>query len=143
MRGWMRLTREDGRLLRLSLPQVVLLHGLRRMGKIPTARWAGLVGASPSTATGLLDGLESAGLVLREHDRRDRRRVLVSLTPKGEQVADRLRQRRMRAWKEMCRDLPSDRLRVTATTLTTLSERLGPGRGASASLPTDRGRASS
>jgi DNA-binding MarR family transcriptional regulator len=42
------------------------------------------------SAVGLVDRLESAGLVMRETDTLDRRRVLVSLTPHGEDVMAQL-----------------------------------------------------
>ena len=43
------------------------------------------------TVTGLIDSLARAGLVRRTPDPRDRRRVLVSLTDKGRDLADRFR----------------------------------------------------
>lgn len=42
------------------------------------------------SAVGLVDRLESAGLVAREPDTTDRRRVLVALTPHGEEVIAQL-----------------------------------------------------
>ena len=43
------------------------------------------------TVTGLLDGLEAAGLLRRERDAADRRRLRVSLTAAGRELADRFR----------------------------------------------------
>jgi DNA-binding MarR family transcriptional regulator len=42
---------------------------------------------APGTVTKLVDGLEGLGLLRRTGDRRDRRRVLLKLTPRGERVA--------------------------------------------------------
>ncbi|MGW7534480.1 MarR family winged helix-turn-helix transcriptional regulator [Amycolatopsis sp. NPDC054798] len=57
-----------------------------------------LTGLSTGAVTGVLDRLEKAGLVLRERDRTDRRKVLVTITEAGSRrldaisarVADRL-----------------------------------------------------
>jgi len=43
------------------------------------------------TVTGLLDGLEAGGYLSRERDPDDRRRLLVSLTAAGRELADRFR----------------------------------------------------
>lgn len=44
-------------------------------------------GVTRATITGLLDGLERDGFVLREPGQQDRRRVMVTLTAKGKSVA--------------------------------------------------------
>lgn len=36
--------------------------------------------------TGLLDGLERSGMIARQHDAVDRRKLLISLTPSGESL---------------------------------------------------------
>lgn len=45
-----------------------------------------------AAATGLVDRLENLGYVQRTHAESDRRKVLVRITPKGEQLVDRIRQ---------------------------------------------------
>jgi DNA-binding MarR family transcriptional regulator len=47
-------------------------------------------GQRPSTLTGVLDRLERRGLVARVPHPRDRRSILVELTPDGEAAADRV-----------------------------------------------------
>ena len=124
MRGWMRLAREDARDLGLTVQQLLLLGGLIQMGVIPATRWAELVGASPSTATGLLDGLESAGLVRRVHATEDRRQVLVVLTAKGQRIAERLARDRRQKWRGYCHGIPANDLDSTSTTLAKILERI-------------------
>jgi DNA-binding MarR family transcriptional regulator len=69
----------------LSLPQLHLLSVLRHRGGILTTGEIGreMVKAS-QTITGLVDRLEAGHFVERKFDRRDRRKVWVRLTPKGE-----------------------------------------------------------
>jgi len=69
----------------LSLPQLHLLCVLKEAGGILTTGEIGraMVKAS-QTITGLVDRLEIQDLVERQYDRRDRRKVWVRLTPKGQ-----------------------------------------------------------
>ena len=46
--------------------------------------------ATSATITARLDKLQEQGLVTRRHDQKDRRGIIVQLTPKGREVADRL-----------------------------------------------------
>ena len=70
---------------RLSLPQLHLLGVLKKEGGILTTGDIGqaMVKAS-QTITGLVDRLEEPGLVERVFDKKDRRKVWVRLTEKGE-----------------------------------------------------------
>ncbi|WP_244223689.1 MarR family transcriptional regulator [Amycolatopsis circi] len=56
-----------------------------------------LTGLSTGAVTGVLDRLEKAGLVLRERDRTDRRKVLVTITEAGRErlaaISGRVRER--------------------------------------------------
>jgi DNA-binding MarR family transcriptional regulator len=140
MRTWLRLTREDARSIGLSLPQMFLLAALSQVGTMPATGWSEMVGGSPSAATALLDGLESEGFLRRVHDTTDRRKVLVSLTPKGRRVTEALRESRRASWREVCRGIPAPRLDAAATTLSIVVERLAresPERPGSS--PTGRG----
>ena len=79
--GWLRLD--------LTLPQVKALmvvgaHGVR-MSEVGRA-----LGASASTATGIVDRLVERRLVERVRDQGDRRAVLVRLTPDGQQTLEQI-----------------------------------------------------
>lgn len=56
-------------------------------GGLAPAVLAQQAGVSRATVTGLLDGLEREGLVARQADASDRRALRISLTPRGQQVA--------------------------------------------------------
>jgi DNA-binding MarR family transcriptional regulator len=55
---------------------------LDREGPMPAGRLAELAHLSPGAMTALLDRIEKAGLAKRRRDTKDRRRVLVEVTPK-------------------------------------------------------------
>jgi DNA-binding MarR family transcriptional regulator len=67
----------------LSDAQYGLLFSLVDHEALPSSELACLADLSPATATGMLDGLATAGLVSRVRSERDRRVVLISLTEKG------------------------------------------------------------
>ncbi len=56
-------------------------------GGLAPAVLAQQAGVSRATVTGLLDGLEREGLVARQAAASDRRALRISLTPRGQQVA--------------------------------------------------------
>lgn len=75
MRVW-----QDRSLSKLSLHVLMLLD---HHGPLPMSKLAGLVDASVSNMTGIVDRLEQHGLVERVRDDRDRRVVLVRATGTG------------------------------------------------------------
>jgi MarR family 2-MHQ and catechol resistance regulon transcriptional repressor len=70
--------------LGLSLGRLCLLRALQRIGRpaLPSELGDDLA-VTRANISGLLRGLEKAGMVRREIDASDRRRVLVHLTPRG------------------------------------------------------------
>ena len=68
-------------------PQLSCLLAIRDQGKLTAARLAKIVYLSPSTLVGILDRLEEKGLVNRSRSARDRRQVLIEVTPAGEALA--------------------------------------------------------
>ena len=77
--------------------QVTLLVSIRRAPGIGVRELAALEGISPAGMSGHLDRLERAGLVTREPDPDDRRRVGLHVTKEGHRVLRIVRSRRT-AW---------------------------------------------
>ena len=74
---------------RLSEGKFVLLFLLRgRTEGLSPHELATRAGVTRATITGLLDGLERDGFLVREGGMTDRRRIAVRLTPQGETTAD-------------------------------------------------------
>lgn len=78
-----RLFRQTG----LTLPQTLCLRAIDAAGDKPVtaATIARQIQLSPATITGILDRLERGGMLQRERDSRDRRKVYLKLTAKGQQ----------------------------------------------------------
>ncbi len=68
-------------------PQLVCLAALAQEATLTATELARRVHLSPSTVVRILDRLEARALVSRERSAEDRRRVLVSATPAGRQLA--------------------------------------------------------
>ena len=74
----------------VTIAQLRILLVLRAGGAISMSEIASAVGVVPSTATGIVDNLVTKGLVLRDDDPRDRRRVICRLSPEGQQIVSGL-----------------------------------------------------
>jgi DNA-binding MarR family transcriptional regulator len=72
----------------ITVPQLVCLISIVEDGPLTATRIAEEVFLSPSTVVGILDRLESRGLIQRDRDATDRRVVHVSATDKGRAVVD-------------------------------------------------------
>jgi DNA-binding MarR family transcriptional regulator len=84
----------------ISMAHVFLMSMIDKHGAIPMTRVAEFLGSGLPTATGLVSRMEERGLIRRDHDTKDRRVVLVSLTDAGAaEIRDlhETRQRRMAA----------------------------------------------
>jgi DNA-binding MarR family transcriptional regulator len=72
----------------LSGPQVICLRQLAIQGPMQTSHLAAAVNLSSATVCGILNRLEQRGLVNRERQLNDRRRVVVSLSEAGLDTVD-------------------------------------------------------
>lgn len=81
-------SRELSARFNLTVPQLVCLRQLYLKGPATSGHLSRLVFLSQATVTGILDRLESRGLIGRERGRPDRRRVTVKLTEEGENLAE-------------------------------------------------------
>jgi DNA-binding MarR family transcriptional regulator len=104
----------------VTMHQLGALHTIRRRGSVTMRELADALGAtSLSTATQMGDRLARLGLVQRDHDRRDRRVVRLSLTPRARTLLDRATALRRRALEQALSSLDDGEL----ATLVELTER--------------------
>ncbi|HYH95623.1 MarR family winged helix-turn-helix transcriptional regulator [Hyalangium sp.] len=76
----------------LSVPQALILQEILD-GEKEVSALAELAGNTTSAMSRCIDGLERSGFIMRIHDTRDRRRVLIHLTETGQQEARALHSR--------------------------------------------------
>ena len=80
-------SRQLARQYQLTGPQVVCLRQLQKKDEMMPSELAKTVSLSQATITGILDRLETQSLIKRERCQEDRRRVMVTLTDRGREVA--------------------------------------------------------
>lgn len=70
----------------LARTQYAILHHLREQGSLPTKELLAKLRIEPATLSGLIDTLETKGLVVRVEQADDKRRKDVRLTPAGHKL---------------------------------------------------------
>jgi DNA-binding MarR family transcriptional regulator len=110
--------RPDG----LSYAQSSLLFGLAAHSELPASQLAALADLAPGTATQMLDHLEAHGLVARTRSARDKRVVLISLTPRGGELVRARREQLEGRWQEALAGFSDQELRTVAAVLGRLSQ---------------------
>lgn len=70
----------------LTGPQLIFLKAVAKSEGIPVGEIAKAISLSQATVTGILERMVKRGLVSRQRSDRDKRRVLIRLTPAGEQI---------------------------------------------------------
>src|ERR1700759_799901 len=101
----------------LSDAQYGLLFNLVDHEPLPTSELACLANLSPATATGMLDGLVTAGLVERTRSEADRRVVLTSLTAHGRALVNERHARFAPRFAAALEEFSDDELRTAAAVL--------------------------
>ncbi len=71
---------------KITVGQCHLLGLMKERGSLGMSELAEAIGVTTGAATGFISRLLKSGMVKRYHDKRDRRRVLVKATPRGEKV---------------------------------------------------------
>lgn len=102
---------------RLTVSQWMALRELLAQGTCTAGTLAERVGISRGTATGILNHLQSENLVQRQRRSKDRRRVYVSLTPKGREVASELESPFGEPLSQLLTDIPEGDRPRTANAL--------------------------
>ena len=77
---------------RISYPQFFLLAYLEEEEYLTMTNIARMMGHSTAAATGMVDKLQELGHLRRFSAAADRRKIMVSITPKGKELVTRMRQ---------------------------------------------------
>ena len=81
-------SKELHKTFQVSQPQLACLLALLEYGPMSSSSLAQYVLVKPSTITGIIDRLESKGLVIRQRNQKDRRVVTIELTVAGQRLAE-------------------------------------------------------
>lgn len=73
----------------LTVPQLVVLQELSRLGEASASELARAVSLSQATLTGILSRLEGRGYIVRRRSMSDKRRLPIRLTPVGEKMLEK------------------------------------------------------
>jgi DNA-binding MarR family transcriptional regulator len=88
-------------LIELTMSQTKALYLVLSAGQLRMSELAARLGITSSTATGVVDGLVSLGLLARHEDPADRRQVVVSATAEAEATLESFRELNSRRMREM------------------------------------------
>ena len=113
------LTRHSGMRMRRRFADTGLAAGpsmcllaLSKLGPVPTSRLAQELGVRGPTLTELVDGLEADGLVRRSPSPDDRRITVLSATPRGEKIFQRIHNGVVKEWRQILAKVPAARKRA-------------------------------
>ncbi|MHB2001377.1 MAG: MarR family winged helix-turn-helix transcriptional regulator [Solirubrobacteraceae bacterium] len=93
----------------VTLPQYRMLVVLGTRGPRPASLLAAALGVAAPTATRMCDRLVRKGLITRRGNERDRRQVLLGLTPRGQELLDRVTSSRRAEITALLREIPRER----------------------------------
>jgi DNA-binding MarR family transcriptional regulator len=85
---------DDATVGELTLAQLRVLFRLRNRGPMPSSQLASGLGVTLPTVSSVIDRLAGKGLVDRNDDPSDRRRVIVGVTGAGRETVERVQQGR-------------------------------------------------
>jgi DNA-binding MarR family transcriptional regulator len=72
----------------ITAPQMICLYSVASQKGLTLSGLAKEVSLGASTVTGIVDRLESKGLVRRQRDTHDRRRIVLAITKEGQRIVD-------------------------------------------------------
>jgi DNA-binding MarR family transcriptional regulator len=109
---WMSLT--------LTRAQLKTLFFISNQGATNSKELAAALGVTPTDTTGIVDRLVKQGLISRTDNIRDRRKLLLRATDKGEELLAKLRERRRGYMSEILALMSVDELATIAKGLASL-----------------------
>jgi DNA-binding MarR family transcriptional regulator len=96
----------------ISASDMDCMDFLNLEGRMTAGRLAELTGLTTGAITGVIDRLEKAGLVRRERDESDRRKVFIAVVPEAVAKIGRLYVPMQQAMQKVCSRYSDDELRL-------------------------------
>jgi DNA-binding MarR family transcriptional regulator len=100
--------------LPITIAQLKSLWFISSRGSCNSSELATALKVTPTNITGIIDRLVKQGLVSREEDAEDRRKLLLRVTDKGEELLDKLRERRKGRLSEVLSRMTPEELNTLA-----------------------------
>lgn len=97
-----------GPLTDLSVAQLHVIRVIRSHGEMAMSELADQVGVSPPSASAMVDRLVEKGVLCREHSTRDRRKVVVRISPEGVRKAEEVEAGILRLFVDLVEKLGPD-----------------------------------
>jgi DNA-binding MarR family transcriptional regulator len=104
----------------VTMPQAKVLYLVSLRPGVPMSAIAAELGVGPSAVSGLVDRLVALGHIARQEDPSDRRQQLVTITPAGSAVLDRMRELRAEVMRRLLAGLSPAELEAMRTSLIAL-----------------------
>jgi DNA-binding MarR family transcriptional regulator len=114
----------------VTFAQMRVLWTLEPIQPATPGRIAGALGIGSSAATEIVERLARAGYIQRAHSERDRRHVLLRLSPKGRRLVEGFRVNRQSRLQKLLSRLEGGDVRRMSEALQTLNDIVGRWKGA-------------
>ena len=109
----------------LTLAEWRVLANLETLGEASSARIAAAAAADRAEVSRAVASLEKAGLILRRPDHGNRKRLLLRLTDRGQQVHRAVRAKRVAYFEHLLADLDADERSSLDAALLKIARRVG------------------
>lgn len=107
---------------------VLQYHALRSIAthgtELDMSSIATMTGLSASSITSIIDRLDQRGLVVREHDASDRRRVVATITDEGTALMQRIEEHELKRVERILAGISDEELRVCLDVFSRASARM-------------------
>lgn len=90
----------------ITAPQMICLYSLVNDGEMTQSKLSKQVSMGISTINGVIDRLEKKGLVIRQRDTQDRRKVFITVTESGKEVTKSAPSLLQERFSDALRNLP-------------------------------------
>jgi DNA-binding MarR family transcriptional regulator len=102
--------------------QIFLLFNLCKKGICNASDVANMIGITSGAVTGMTDKMVNMGLITRERSEEDRRVVLFSISEKGKEAMQRIRDKRFKRVNELFRQLTVSELETTVNVFNKITD---------------------
>ncbi|MDB5054091.1 MAG: transcriptional regulator, marr family [Bacilli bacterium] len=102
--------------------QIFLLFNLCKKGICNASDVANMIGITSGAVTGMTDKMVNMGLITRERSEEDRRVVLFSISEKGKEAMQRIRDKRFKRVNELFRQLTISELETTVNVFNKITD---------------------